>query len=120
MELAPQGVKVVYVEPGAVRTEFFDRSASAARVRSDAVSDRYAQATAAARAAMKSSPSSPVEDVVRRIERGLLSRLPKARYVVGVQARTGLATVSHLSACIRDQIMRQSMGLRPDMLRQDV
>jgi NAD(P)-dependent dehydrogenase (short-subunit alcohol dehydrogenase family) len=114
MELAPQGVRVAYVEPGAVRTGFFARSAADAEGfhRPDPdLERRYGSAIAAAGEAVRTGRAIPVERVVHAIERALTARSPRARYKVGLDARLGVPLLTHLPAVIRDRILLRSLGV---------
>jgi NAD(P)-dependent dehydrogenase (short-subunit alcohol dehydrogenase family) len=110
MELAPQGIRVSYVEPGAVATEFFAKSRARSPLRDTDATALYAPAIAAAADNVVSRPSSP-DAVARAIERALTARRPRARYVVGGQMRAALRVLPHLPPRLRDRIMRASLGL---------
>lgn len=90
LEVGPFGVRVVLLEPGAVRTEFM--STAWATVRHEAASpyadfqnnvDRMAERAHRQGAAGVLSP----QDVARVVVRAVTSRGPRTRYRIGPQAR---------------------------------
>jgi NAD(P)-dependent dehydrogenase (short-subunit alcohol dehydrogenase family) len=116
MELKYQGVSVSYVEPSALETGFFETAAEA-RCRGGTVSNpeadaRYSAAIEAAAAAVAKSPAIPPERAARAIERALTERRPRARYVVGRDARLALPVLRLLPDRARDLILLSSLGLR--------
>jgi NAD(P)-dependent dehydrogenase (short-subunit alcohol dehydrogenase family) len=119
MELRHQGVAVVYVEPGALRTPLFAKSARAAsRDRAGVAPEReriYTRAIAASSAAMRSSPAGPVDKAVDAIVRALNDRNPAARYPVGREPRVLLPILRKLPISARDRLVMHSMGLRRDV-----
>ena len=118
MEVKHQGVSVSYIEPGAIKTEFFAVSAKAAQAdrRSDAEGAEriYTKATEQAAKGLAASPSSPPEHAVRAIVKALTSRRPAARYIVGRQAWMGLHVLLHAPAAVRDRALMSSLGVKPD------
>jgi NAD(P)-dependent dehydrogenase (short-subunit alcohol dehydrogenase family) len=118
MELKHQGVKVVYIEPGAVATDFFPRGAQAAeRAGYAGTPDSrriYAPAITAARESLAKSRQSPVDAVVRAMVRAATSRRPRARYVVGLEARYGAPLLRLLPTTVRDRVLMANLGLGAD------
>lgn len=108
-ELRPAGIRVSLVEPGQVRTPLFAKLTTDAEswvrdARTGAVPgyDTLADATltylrAGARLGMQP------DRVCRRIEHALTSRHPRARYLVGVDARVLGGVVSRLPDRLRDR-----------------
>lgn len=94
-ELAPFGIKVVLIEPGAVATKTWTKMASAFAELQDtlpaAAQEQYAYQIAAARAAARRteqrglSPSRPAKVIVK----ALTARHPRPRYLVGLDAHLG-------------------------------
>jgi NAD(P)-dependent dehydrogenase (short-subunit alcohol dehydrogenase family) len=117
MELRHQGVPVSYIEPGALRSGFFERSGQAARRyrHDDQVDDqaRYAVALEAAAKALADSPASPVEAAAAAIVKALTARRPAARYVVGTQTKLALRLLPHLPVALRERVLMSSLGLKP-------
>jgi NAD(P)-dependent dehydrogenase (short-subunit alcohol dehydrogenase family) len=118
VELRPLGVSVSVIEPGQVRTPIWRRSADA----SLRILDR---APAAGRTAyepmiraslalvQRAEPGGiPPERVARAIERALFARVPKARYLVGPDARLRLA-LARLPEAVRDSLVLRALGKRP-------
>lgn len=118
MELVHQGVGVSYIEPGALDTAFFQRSAQA-RSRQGYAGDAAAQAiyrsaiarSSAATSQMKPGPIEPVADA---IERALTSTRPAPRYVVGRDATALTRIVRRLPTRARDKAVMRAMDLKPD------
>ena len=117
MELAPFGIHVVVVEPGAIRTEWSGIAAAGLLRYSGRTA--YAEAAAAhARmlaASDASSMASPPEVVARTIARALRARRPRTRYATGGGARTILLLRRLLSDRAFDAVMRmveRSLGGR--------
>ena len=116
LELAPWGIEVSLVEPGAVKTPIWDKGAAAAqsilgalpaearRLYGRAITAMQALAEREARIGM------PAEDVADAVRHALLSRRPKTRYLVGLEAR-GLALLRRLPDRLRDQVLLRAMGL---------
>ncbi|WP_410674295.1 SDR family NAD(P)-dependent oxidoreductase [Amycolatopsis sp. cmx-4-68] len=92
-ELAPEGIDVVLVEPGAVATSIWSRAREAAEeVRASlppAGLERYAaQLTAAERSAARSARTGiPARRAAQVVVRALTARHPAPRYLVGGDAR---------------------------------
>lgn len=91
-ELAPSGVRVVVVEPGAVRTEMLGRAiATAAELVSAMTPEqrgRYGGLVHAVNAQASSSTESglPAEAAARVIAKAVTARRPRTRYTVGRDA----------------------------------
>jgi NAD(P)-dependent dehydrogenase (short-subunit alcohol dehydrogenase family) len=115
MELKNQGVSVSYIEPGAIKTDFFGVAAKAAdRDRRAGVPDAeriYARAIDDAAKGLAASRASPPEHAVRAIVKALTARRPAARYIVGSQAWMGLHVLLHVPVGIRDRVLMSSLKL---------
>jgi NAD(P)-dependent dehydrogenase (short-subunit alcohol dehydrogenase family) len=118
MELKHQGIAVSYIEPGALRTPFFDKAAEAARrdgYGSGAdVQALYRGAIETAAEALTNSPASDVETAAKAVSKALRARRPRARYVVGGQARLGLLVLPNVPEKVRDRVLMSSLKLGPD------
>ena len=101
-ELAPAGIQVVLIEPGAVATPIWQRGVAAgdallASLDDDARERYRAQIEAARAGAVRSAGRGvPPERVARVVRTALLARRPHARYLVGRDARIG-ATITRVS-----------------------
>lgn len=116
-ELAPFGVQVVVIEPGAVRTEMLGRAIASADELVSAMtpeqSERYgglvqavnAQAVAAMRSGL------PADEAARVIAEAVTTRKPRTRYAVGRDA----ALITCLARLLPDRILDRLLtaGLRP-------
>ena len=110
MEVAGEGVQVVLVEPGGIRTAIWDEVESTAEQRAGS---RYA--TAYRRSATTTRLSRPFmgnpTSVARVIARALSTRFPSARYLVGPDAQT-LALLERLApTALKDRLSRLMLGL---------
>lgn len=93
LELAPFGIDVVIIEPGAIRTEFGEVLSGPLLARSGRgpyaeVAQRMAKAVESSYSPSASSPPSVIADTIARAVR---VRRPKTRYVAGKLARPLLA-----------------------------
>ena len=117
MELKYQGVAVTYIEPGALRTEFFERAARDARRQGFAGSDeaqrRYRKAAEIANEKLAASRMRPPEVAAGAVVRALTARRPAARHIIGTEIAWGLRLLPHLPTAIRDRIIMSSLGLGP-------
>jgi NAD(P)-dependent dehydrogenase (short-subunit alcohol dehydrogenase family) len=115
MELKHQGVNVVYIEPGAVNTDFFDKSTAAARqlgcAGDNEIERLYSKAIDASINAMRDAAAIPVAQVVDAITRALTVRRPAARYIVGSQAKAVFRILRHLPTGARDRVIGGSVGV---------
>jgi NAD(P)-dependent dehydrogenase (short-subunit alcohol dehydrogenase family) len=115
LELSPWGMQVVLVEPGAVATPIWETSIAAAERLQQAlpaqVEDLYGRAIAAARAsALRSAARGmPADQVAVVVARALMVRRPRARYLVGTDARVA-AMVARLPDRLRDRLILSQSG----------
>ena len=112
MELAPFGIKVIVVEPGAIRTEWAE--ISRLNLLQHSGSGPYAK-YAAAHARMlgnadTSRIASPPEVVAATVSRALKARRPRTRYATGGGARTILFLRAVLPDRWFDAVMRRIAG----------
>ncbi len=89
MELAPFGIEVVVIEPGAIKTEWtgITREKLLKHSGTSAYRDGAQQHARMFAAADTSSMSSPPEVVAATIVKSLLATRPKTRYATGGGAR---------------------------------
>jgi len=110
MEVAGDGVQVVLVEPGGIRTGIWDEVESMAEERAGS---RYAaayQRTATTTRLSRPLMGNPAS-VARVIARALDARFPRARYLVGPDAQA-LALVERLTpTALKDRLSRLVLGL---------
>lgn len=110
MELAPFGIRVVVIEPGAIRTEW-SGIARASLLQHSGQSAYAEQAHAHARMLAASETSrmiSPPAVVARTIARALRARRPRTRYATGGGAGPILFLRRLLSDRAFDQLMRMA------------
>lgn len=108
-ELAPWGIEVIAIEPGAIATPIWATSAAAAdrmNLPAEAI-ERYRKPIAAARAsaANASKHGLPPEKVAGVIERALTTRRPRTRYPVGTDAKAVAWLLAGLPDRLRDRIV---------------
>jgi len=93
LEVAPFGIRVVIVEPGAIRSEW-DGIATESMMAASG-SGPYADLARRTKRFMESAyergAGSPPEVIAETISRAVASRRPKTRYVAGDQARLAIA-----------------------------
>ena len=115
IELAPQGVHVALVEPGAIDTPLWRKGNELADAQLERLTEdqqtRYAQGIKGARRAanMAEKHAIPAEKCAKVIEHALTARRPKGRYLVGVDARVQ-AAVSILPTRAFDGVTRVLLG----------
>lgn len=92
IELAPQGVKAILIEPGAIATPLWGKGTADANAHLEGLTaeqkQRYGDQMAGAfkAAAMSEKHAIPPERCAKVIEHALTARRPKGRYVVGPDA----------------------------------
>jgi NAD(P)-dependent dehydrogenase (short-subunit alcohol dehydrogenase family) len=115
LELYPWGIQVVLVEPGAVATPIWETSIAAAerlqQTLPSGVEELYGRAIAAARtSALRSAARGmPADQVASVVARALTVRWPRARYLVGTDARI-TAVVARLPDRLRDRLVLSQSG----------
>ena len=107
MELAPFGIQVVVVEPGAIRTEWGGiATGSLARMSGDTAYGPYARRHAKMHEqATNPRVSSPPETVADIIARAVAVRRPRIRYPAGGGARPILLVQRLLTDRMKDRLM---------------
>ncbi|MWA06579.1 SDR family NAD(P)-dependent oxidoreductase [Actinomadura sp. LD22] len=114
VEMRPLGVKVCVIEPGALETAIFDKSGASRQAtgwRGDADAQRlYAGVTAKMREFNARAKPGPVDSAVKTIVKALTARRPKARYLVGRDARM-MAALAKLPDHTRDRLLLRTVGI---------
>jgi NAD(P)-dependent dehydrogenase (short-subunit alcohol dehydrogenase family) len=110
LEMAPFGVRVILIEPGAIKTPLWGRTQAASagsieRIAPEVLS-LYAEPIRKMQALSSKIESGAIEPdrVAAVIERALASKHPHARYLVGTDARVQLA-IGRLPEFIRDRLI---------------
>jgi NAD(P)-dependent dehydrogenase (short-subunit alcohol dehydrogenase family) len=115
MELRLQGVAVSYIEPGALTTELFVKSAEVVKREGFAGGARefalYQPAILRMEEAMAKQKPTPVVQAAETIVAALTARKPKARYRVGREARYVLPLLRLVPVGLRDRMILSSLGL---------
>ena len=115
-ELRPWRIRVSVVEPGAIKTPIWDKARQEAdRLERDlpaAARSQYAAHIAAIRRGidMQDRQGADPGRVARAVEHALFARHPKARYLVGIDARIQAALVRWVPATPREAIIRRIAG----------
>jgi NAD(P)-dependent dehydrogenase (short-subunit alcohol dehydrogenase family) len=116
VELAPWGIRVVLIEPGAVRTAIWGKGRATFERRRGvlpaAATALYGGAVEAMQRVTDRTERAAVspDRVARVVERALTTPHPRTRYLVGVDARVQ-ATICRLPAPLRDALVVRAMGL---------
>ena len=106
-ELQPLGIRVSIIEPGAVRSEFADKSMTFVDGRSAGEQSPFAAVYAGAQALRSSFEATAVgpEVIARAVERAITARRPKARYVAPAAAYSFLVLAAMLPTAWLDALM---------------
>lgn len=112
-ELEPDGMKVVLIEPGSVKTPIWRKGRDGYAGRWDALPPRYKRAMQAVREQSEREERSGIvpERVTRAIVDALFAPKPRTHYPVGFSTRLGGSIVPLLPARLRDAIFRKAMRL---------
>jgi NAD(P)-dependent dehydrogenase (short-subunit alcohol dehydrogenase family) len=112
-EFAPLGIKILLIEPGAMKTGIFATS----RAMRDAwlaqcpdVERRYRPALAAMERAFEKASADDPEVVVNAVMAALAGRGAKPRAIVG-RGAGAFVLMSRLPVCLRDRLVRSALGL---------
>ncbi|MGV9662901.1 SDR family oxidoreductase [Nocardia niigatensis] len=116
-ELAPAGVTVSQVEPGAVRTPIWDKIAEHAEVATEPELYRTAfrKFLSENNSRAMSSRTSP-EDVARAVEHALTARRPRLRYRVGPDSAMMGPAVRLVPEWLLDRAVMRNLGLKTSAL----
>jgi NAD(P)-dependent dehydrogenase (short-subunit alcohol dehydrogenase family) len=115
-ELHPWGIGVSVVEPGAIKTEIWDKGRETAdrleRELPPEAAHRYARHIAAIRKGIDMQERHGVgpEKVAEAVEHAMFASRPKTRYLVGVDARVQSLLVRLLTDRSREAIVRRIAG----------
>lgn len=116
IELRPWGVRVTLIEPGAIDTDIWRGALETVDAAEAQLSDEhrtlYRAHFAGARGTVKriQKQAAPVEKVVNAIENALTSPKPRARYVVGADARIQLVLRAALPTSAMDAAVAKATG----------
>ena len=123
-ELAPWGLHVAIIEPGAIDTPIWNKGLDLARETVAALPpagrDLYATQIESGLESVESAGARgiPVDTVARAVVHALMAKRPKTRYVVGRDARLSILAKRLLPDRLTDLFIQRSMGLpRPGSLR---
>jgi NAD(P)-dependent dehydrogenase (short-subunit alcohol dehydrogenase family) len=118
-ELRPFGVRIVLVEPGAVKTDIWDKGRRYAdemeQILPAEATALYGDAIAGLRRSMEQQDRSgiPPEQVAHVVARALFAARPRARYLVGRDAQAAGLIARLLPDSAKDAIVRMVGGLQP-------
>jgi NAD(P)-dependent dehydrogenase (short-subunit alcohol dehydrogenase family) len=114
VELAPWGIPVIVIEPGATDTDIFAKSATAAAVALEASRPErvvlYRVQLDAVAAATAKQRMAPVQTVVDVIVAAVETRKPRAFYTAGRDARM-VGTLARLPRRTRDRLLARVLGI---------
>ncbi|SMC41516.1 oxidoreductase [Janibacter indicus] len=111
MELAPHGVRVAIIEPGAIRTEFGDIAAdSLAEYSGSGAYAGQARRMARAHERMFGADAAEVDVVVDAIVHAATARRPRSRYQVPASARAMVAATKVVPSPVMDAVMGRMFG----------
>lgn len=110
VELAPFGVRVVTVCPGAIRSHFGENTADALDLSSFKLYAPFRAAVAARAKASQSASSTPAEELAARVVRDVLRPQPPAMLWVGHMS-TLFWILSWLPRRLRDALLTKRFGL---------
>jgi len=117
MELAPWGIRVVLIEPAQTDTdlwrkaeETFDETVAAMSPHHRELYAKHLEGT------RKSIPraarmAAPVDGVAKAIEKALTATRPRARYVVGANARAQAALAAITPTSLLDRVLSMGLGV---------
>ena len=117
VELAPFGVEVIAVEPGSIATDIWERGAQEASEMEAQMDEQqrslYGAAVRAMQVAARQTGERGIapERAAETIERALSASRPRARYLVGRDARGMLAARRLLGARGYDRVVRRRLKL---------
>jgi len=117
VELAPSGIHVAVIEPGAIKTAIFEKAGpygdeALARLPDEGKRLYLAMGRAVLDSFAKMERTAvPPERVARAIEHALTAPRPKTRYLVGLDARVQALMVWLLPDRARDALLGRLMGL---------
>jgi NAD(P)-dependent dehydrogenase (short-subunit alcohol dehydrogenase family) len=113
-ELRPWGIKVAIVEPGSIDTPIWERGERTAdELATPEREALYGEVVDRYREVIKETAERgiPAEKVAETIEHALSARRPRARYLVGLEAKLGARFRQLLPTPVFDAIVRRQMKL---------
>lgn len=120
LELAPWGISVSIIEPGAVATPIWEKGMKNGAAMLAAAPPEalvlYAEALEAFKRTSEHAAKNAIDpmDVARAVEHALTAAKPKTRYVVGRRARIGAAMALLVPDRMRDTMVAKAMRLPKD------
>jgi NAD(P)-dependent dehydrogenase (short-subunit alcohol dehydrogenase family) len=120
LELAPWGISVSIIEPGAVATPIWEKGMKNGAAMLAAAPPEalvlYAEALEAFKRTSEHTAKNATDpmDVARAVEHALTAAKPKTRYVVGRRARIGAAMALLVPDRMRDTMVAKAMRLPKD------
>jgi len=111
MELQPWGIQVSIIEPGAIATPIWEKSAKEAEGLEASVSEEskalYGEAVIRIREAIAEAAKRaiPPEEVVRAVHHALTASRPRTRYLVGTDAKLRAWMVKWLPDRVHDRLL---------------
>jgi len=117
LELQPWGISVSIIEPGAVATPIWEKSAKNAEAMLGAAPPEtfvlYAEAIEAVKKAAARAAKNAVDpvEVARAVKHALTAAKPRTRYVVGREAKIRAAMAVFVPDRIRDNLVAKAMRL---------
>jgi NAD(P)-dependent dehydrogenase (short-subunit alcohol dehydrogenase family) len=118
VELSPWGIHVALIEPGSVATPIWEKGVSAAtdlrKGLGPEAEERYGEAADRAQKLAEATGRRGIapESVAETVAHALMARQPKARYMVGRDARAQTIAFGLLTDRARDRLMARVTGLR--------
>jgi NAD(P)-dependent dehydrogenase (short-subunit alcohol dehydrogenase family) len=117
IELRPWGVDVVLVEPGSIDTDLWRLAQDTATEAEQAMQPQHRELYSGHLAGMRKAitriqkQAAPVEKVTAAIERALTAERPRARYLVGPDARAQVALRAALPTRAMDRAIAKITGM---------
>jgi NAD(P)-dependent dehydrogenase (short-subunit alcohol dehydrogenase family) len=117
LELAPWGISVSIIEPGAVATPIWEKAARTAEAILRSVPPEafvlYAEAIEALKSTAATAEKNAVDpvNVARVVQHALTAPKPKTRYLVGREAKFRAAMALLVPDRVRDSLVAKAMGL---------
>jgi NAD(P)-dependent dehydrogenase (short-subunit alcohol dehydrogenase family) len=117
IELRPWGIAVVLIEPGSIDTDLWRNAMDSADEAEAAMRPEHRELYAPHLSGMRKmipriqKQAGPVESVTKAIEDALTADRPKARYVVGRDARAQLALSAALPTRVVDAVVGKATGI---------
>lgn len=111
LEVAPFGIDVIIIEPGAIKTEFGDVMITPMMERSGdtAYADLAERMAAASRDSYEKGQSSPPSLIAHTIAKALKARRPRTRYAAGTWAKPLMAARKWLGDRVFDRLVMNTV-----------